>query len=50
MANKGPKLPDLATLLAAGIDPKTGLPLKTGGTGANLKECVKRFLRVQDEQ
>ena len=35
---KGPYLPDLQSLIQAGINPKTGLPIKAGGTGCNLKE------------
>lgn len=47
---KGPNLPDLATLIAAGIDPKTGLPFKFGGSGEKYKENVKKLLRISDEQ
>ena len=40
-----PNLPDLKTLLQAGIDPKTGLPVKFGGgCKAMLKEDLKKFL------
>ena len=47
----GAKLPDIGTLFQAGIDPKTGLPLKFGGScKAKLKEDVKKFLRLIDEQ
>ena len=46
-----PKLPDLQTLFQAGIDPKTGLPIKFGGgCKAMLKEDLKRRLRIIDEQ
>lgn len=45
----GPKLPDLKTLLAAGIDPKTGLPVKAK-IGCNIKEEIKKALRIIDEQ
>ena len=46
-----PKLPDLQTLFQAGIDPKTGLPIKFGGgCKAMLKEDLKKFLRLVDEQ
>ena len=46
-----PKLPDLQTLFQAGIDPKTGLPVKFGGgCKAMLKEDLKKFLRLVDEQ
>ena len=48
-----PVLPDIATLLAAGIDPKTGLPLKLGKTSQkdpNLKFNARRLFRIIDEQ
>lgn len=45
------RLPDLATLIQAGIDPNTGLPIKMEtGSGANLKESIKKQLRIIDEQ
>lgn len=45
------KLPDIATLFQAGIDPKTGLPLKmASGAKCALKEDLKKFLRLIDEQ
>ena len=46
---KGPVLPNLEAFLAAGIDPKTGLPLKLGLNTAKLKEAIKRDLRVREE-
>ena len=47
----GAKLPDLATLYQAGIDPKTGLPLKfSNGCKSMLKENLRMRLRIQDEQ
>ena len=47
----GAKLPDVQTLFQAGIDPKTGLPVKFGGgCKALLKENIKKFLRLVDEQ
>lgn len=47
----GAKLPQLDVLWQAGIDPKTGLPLKfTSGNKKCLKEDIKKFLRVVDEQ
>lgn len=50
MANNA-KLPDIQTLWQAGIDPKTGLPLKiTAGAKCALKEDLKKFLRLVDEQ
>lgn len=46
-----PVLPEISTLLQAGIDPKTGLPLKfSSGCKAMLKEDLKKFLRLIDEQ
>ena len=46
-----PNLPDIKTLWQAGIDPKTGLPYKvTSGTKCALKEDLKKFLRLVDEQ
>lgn len=47
----GAKLPELETFYAAGIDPKTRLPLKLfSGSKKALKENVKKFLRLVDEQ
>lgn len=46
----GPNIPDLETLWQAGINPKTGLPLKFGGLKCMLKEDIKKFLRLIDEQ
>lgn len=47
----GPRIPDIGTLIQAGFDPNTGLPLKmSSGTPANLKNDIKRALRIQDEQ
>ena len=45
------KLPDYNTLMQAGFDPKTGLPLKIMGSAkCNLKENLKIQLRIRDEQ
>lgn len=46
----GPNLPQLDVLYQAGINPKTGLPLKFGGSKCALKEDIKKFLRLIDEQ
>ena len=46
----GAKIPDIQTLYQAGIDPKTGLPLKFGSNKCALKEDIKKFLRLVDEQ
>lgn len=51
MANKGPALYNLEPFYQAGIDPKTGLPLKMGKAGDGWrKEAVKKALRMVDEQ
>lgn len=46
------KLPDVQTLIQAGIDPKTGLPIRMGALGASsaTKENIKKVLRIIDEQ
>ena len=41
----GAVLPQLDVLYQAGINPKTGLPLKFGGNKCALKEDIKKFLR-----
>lgn len=47
----GAKLPQLELYWQAGIDPKTGLPLKfSTGNKKTLKEDIKKFLRLVDEQ
>ena len=43
-------LPDLQTFWAAGINPKTGLPVKFGNVKCTLKEDIKKQLRLIDEQ
>ena len=48
---KGPYLPNLDPIIAAGIDPKTGLPVKViGSSPCFLKENIKKQIRIQDEQ
>ena len=48
---KGPYLPNLEPIIAAGIDPKTGLPIKAvGSSPCLLKENIKHQLRIIDEQ
>ena len=49
MANNA-NLPDISTLIQAGINPKTGLPMKFGNPKCMLKEDLKKFLRLIDEQ
>ena len=46
----GAVMKDLNLLVQAGINPKTGLPIKLGGSKCNLKEDLKKFLRLVDEQ
>lgn len=42
---------DLQSLIAAGINPKTGMPLKIGsGVDSYRKETMKKLLRIKDEQ
>ena len=43
-------LPNIEWMIKAGIDPKTGLPVKMGKSGSKLKEGIKRALRILDEQ
>ena len=48
-----PVLPDLATLIQAGINPKTGLPRKLGNESQmdpELKYNARRLFRIIDEQ
>ncbi len=50
MANNA-KIVDVSTIIAAGFDPKTGLPIKAKGAGNYpLKESMKKALRIRDEQ
>lgn len=45
------KLPDMQTLIQAGINPKNGLPIKWGiGDPNHLEQDLVRFLRIIDEQ
>ena len=44
------KLPDLETIWQAGINPKTGLPVKLGSSKCTIKEDIKKYLRLIDEQ
>lgn len=46
----GPKLPDINSLIQAGINPKTGLPIKMGDASCMLKENLKKNFRIMDEQ
>lgn len=49
MANNA-KLPDIETLIQAGINPKTGLPMKFGNRRCSTKEDIKKCIRKNDEQ
>lgn len=49
MANNA-KLPDLETFLQAGINPKTGLPIRFGNSRCSTKEDIKKVIRKNDEQ
>lgn len=50
-AKKGPSIPDLATIIRAGIDPKTGLPLKIAGSmSSQMSEGARKIMRIIDEQ
>lgn len=44
------RLPDISRYIQAGINPKTGLPIKFGDCGEGLKENIKKLLRIMDEQ
>lgn len=50
----GAKLPDVQTLIQAGFDPKTGLPIKAGSPKGFpkpfLTSDIKRAIRIVDEQ
>ena len=50
MAKNNARLPDLQTLIQAGINPKTGLPIKMGSADAILKQSILKQLRILDEQ
>jgi len=50
MAKNNAKLIDPSILVQMGIDPKTGLPIKAGGSPCTLKEDVRKMLRIIDEQ
>lgn len=44
------KLPQVDVLIQAGIDPKTGLPIKLGTCSCQLKDAIRKQLRILDEQ
>lgn len=43
-------LPDIGMLVRAGINPRTGLPVKLGDIDGSPKPDLKRFMRIIDEQ
>lgn len=45
-----PAILDIDTLVQAGINPKTGLPIKFGNRRCTTKEDIKRAIRKNDEQ
>lgn len=48
---KGPNLPNIQELIQAGIDPKTGLPIKVAAAQESaLKANLTTALRIMDEQ
>lgn len=50
-SNKGPTMIDLDPYFAAGIDPKTGLPIKfDNAISCVTKADIKKQLRIMDEQ
>lgn len=44
------KLPDIQTILQVGFNPKTGLPLKFATPACEIKENIRKQLRIMDEQ
>lgn len=50
MGKNNAKLYDFNTVMQAGINPKTGLPLRLGDDEEWMKQAVKKTLRVLDEQ
>ncbi len=44
------KMKNINELIAAGINPKTGLPIKMSGNLANIKGDIKRSLEILDRQ
>ena len=50
MGKNNAKLPDIDTMIAAGIDPKTGMPVNLIKDGEEDKNAFRRMLRIIDEQ
>lgn len=49
MGRNNANIPDISSLVAAGIDPKTRLPLKLLGRKDSLEPGLKKLLRIKDE-
>lgn len=43
-------LPDIKTLISAGINPKTGLPIRMSSPSCGFQQSNKRLLQIIDEQ
>lgn len=51
MGRNNARIPDIQTIISAGMDPKTGLPLSISSlSGDELKPNIKKLLRIRDEQ
>lgn len=51
MGNNNARMIDVSSYIAAGINPKTGLPIRMGSEdGVELKVNIKKQLRIVDEQ
>lgn len=50
MGKNNAKLPDIETLLQAGIDPKTRMPINLIGDAESDKNDFRRLIRIIDEQ
>lgn len=50
MGQNNAKILDISTLIAAGINPKTGLPIKLGDIRNASTENIQKVLRIIDEQ
>ena len=50
MAKNNARIPDIQTIIAAGIDPKTGLPIKLTSIDCKLQSGIRKVLRILDEQ
>lgn len=50
MAKNNAVLTDYSLIMQAGINPKTGLPIKLGTDPCRLKENIRKAMRIVDEQ